>query len=193
MKGQCRFCRVQNLNGSKKSLMKKILLAIVFSFAVFSAGANSFSLQVVQKNTPGDNVFDSSYVVEQTILDYFFERGMIVSNGSILVSKDDSADDKTALRKAMIEAKVGSMDLFVKLELNYSVLDSANPTAILLSNIKNAGIEIVSLSKNKVLARGNFTPPATNDLNNNRIGVETFAKDIAIKMQEEFAKTGGAI
>ena len=173
--------------------MKKALFAFVFAFSVFSASAKSFSLQVVQKNTPGDDVFDSSYVVEQTILDYFFERGMIVTNGSVLVSKNDVAKDKTDLRRSMMEARIGSMDLFVQLDLNYSVLDSANPTAVLLSNIKSADVQIVSLSQNKVIASGKFTPPATTDLNNNRVGVESFANDIAIKLQAEFAKKGGAI
>ena len=173
--------------------MKKALFAAVFALAVFSASAKSFSLQVVQKNTPGDEVFDSSYVVEQAILDYFFERGMIVSNGAVFVSKNDAAQDKSQMRRSMIDAKVGSMDLFVKLELDYSVLDSANPTAILLSNIKGADMEIVSLSQNKTIASGTFTPPAATDLNNNRMGVETFAKKIAIEMQAQFAKKGGSI
>ena len=77
--------------------MKKALFAFVFAIAIFSASAKSFSLQVVQKNTPGDEVFDSSYVVEQAILDYFFEQGMIVSNGAVLVSKDDAAKNFFAL------------------------------------------------------------------------------------------------
>lgn len=173
--------------------MKKALLALVCALTFFHAFGESFSLQVVQKNTPGDDVFDSSYVVEQTILDYFFERGMIVTNGSVLVSKNDAVKDKTDIRRSMMEARIGSMDLFVKLSLNYSVLDSANPTAILLSNIKSADMEVVSLAQDKVIASGKFTPPQTTELNNNRVGVESFANDIAIKLQAEFAKKGGAI
>lgn len=173
--------------------MKKALLAIVFALFACAAYAKSFSLQVVQKNTPGDQVFDSSFVVEQTILDHFYDRGMIVSNNSVLISKDDEAQDKTDLRRSMIEAKIGCMDLFVKLCLNYSVLDSANPTAILLSNIKSADLEIVSLAENKTICKGKFTPPTLTDLNNNRNGVEDFAEDIANKIQAELAERGGAI
>ena len=173
--------------------MKKLLLTFVFSIACFCAFSKSFSLQVVQKNTPGDQVFDASFVVEQTILDHFFDRGMIVSNNSVLISKNDAAQDKTDLRRSMIEAKIGCMDLFVKLCLNYSVLDSANPTAVLLSNIKSADLEIVSLEENKTICKGKFTPPALTDLNNNRSGVEDFAADIANKIQAELAERGGAI
>jgi len=173
--------------------MKKALFAIVLAFFVCAAYAKSFSLQVVQKNTPGDQVFDSSFVVEQTILDHFFDRGLIVSNNEVLVQKNDEVQNKTDIRRSMIEAKIGCMDLFVKLSLNYSVLDSANPTAILLSNIKSADMEIVSLEENKTICSGKFTPPATTDLNNNRSGVEDFAEDIANKIQAELAKRGGAI
>lgn len=173
--------------------MKKLLLTFVFSLLTFCCFSKSFSLQVVQKNTPGDQVFDASFVVEQTILDHFFDRGMIVSNNAVLISKNDVAQDKTELRRSMIEAKVGCMDLFVKLCLNYSVLDSANPTAVLLSNIKSADLEIVSLEENKTICKGKFTPPALTDLNNNRSGVEDFAADIANKIQAELAERGGAI
>ena len=134
--------------------MKKALLAAALTFSLFAANAKSFSLQVVQRNTPGDQVFDSSFVVEQTILDHFFDRGMIVSNNSILVSKDDAVKEKTDLRRSMMEARIGCMDLFVKLDLNYSVLDSANPTAILLSNIKSADMEIVSLKARASTMKG---------------------------------------
>ncbi len=173
--------------------MKKAALAIALTLSFFAATAESFSLQVVQKNTPGDQVFDSSFVVEQTILDHFFDRGMIVSNNSILVSKDDVVQEKTDLRRSMMEARIGCMDLFVKLDLNYSVLDSANPTAILLSNIKSADLEIVSLKDDVAVAKGKFTPPSLTDLNNNRSGVEDFAEDIAKKIQAEIAERGGAI
>ncbi len=173
--------------------MKRLLLASVFALLSFCAFAKSFSLQVVQKNTPGDQVFDSSFVVEQTILDHFFDRGMIVSNNSILVSKDDVVKEKTDIRRSMMEARIGCMDLFIKLNLNYSVLDSANPTAILLSNIKSADMEIVSLKEDKAIASGKFTPPSLTDLNNNRSGVEDFAEDIAKKIQAEIAERGGAI
>lgn len=173
--------------------MKKLLLTFVFSIVCVCAFSKSFSLQVVQKNTPGDQIFDASFVVEQTILDHFFDRGMIVSNNSVLISKDDAVQDKTDLRRSMIEAKIGCMDLFVKLCLNYSVLDSANPTAVLLSNIKSADLEIVSLEENKTICKGKFTPPALTDLNNNRSGVEDFAADIANKIQAELAERGGAI
>lgn len=173
--------------------MKKALLAAALTFSLFAANAKSFSLQVVQRNTPGDQVFDSSFVVEQTILDHFFDRGMIVSNNSILVSKDDAVKEKTDLRRSMMEARIGCMDLFVKLDLNYSVLDSANPTAILLSNIKSADMEIVSLKDDAAIAKGKFSPPSLTDLNNNRSGVEDFAEDIAKKIQAEIAERGGAI
>ncbi|MBR5964831.1 MAG: hypothetical protein IK015_01760 [Treponema sp.] len=173
--------------------MKKSLLAFTFSLLSFCAFSKSFSLQVVQKNAPGDQVFDASFVVEQTILDHFYDRGMIVSNNAVLVSKNDAAQDKTDLRRSMIEAKIGCMDLFVKLCLNYSALDSANPTVVLLSNIKSADLEIVSLEENKTICKGKFTPPALTDLNNNRSGVEDFAEDIANKIQAELAERGGAI
>ncbi len=173
--------------------LKKVVFLLTFLLCGIAANAASFSLQVIQKNTPGDNVFDSSYVVEQAVLDYFFEKGMIVSNNPVIVSKNDEASDRTELHRAFIEARLGCMDLLVKLSLNFSVLDSANPTAVLLSNIRGADLEIVSLKNSETIIKGRFTPPAVNDMNNNRGGVETFATNIAIYIQAELAKKGGAV
>lgn len=172
--------------------MKKTLFALIFICTAFSLSAKSFSLQVIQKNTPGEVILDTSYVVEQAILDYFFERGMIVSNNTVLVSQNDEVEDTKALRLSFIEAQCGCMELFIKLYLNYTIKDSLNPTAILLSNIKNAEIEIVSIETTEVLVKGTYTPRPVTAQNNNRGGVESFATDIAKDIQAKLDKKGGA-
>ena len=113
--------------------MKRSFFAFLLLLASFAADAKSFSLQVIQRNTGGDSVFDTSYVVEQAIMDYFFEHGMIISSNQVIVSKRDDASEKKELRRSLIEAKTGCMDLFVKLCLNFALEDSMNPSAVLLS------------------------------------------------------------
>lgn len=172
--------------------MRKIFFAFLLLCASFALSAKSFSLQVIQRNTAGENVFDTSYVVEQTVLDYFFEHGMIVSSNSVIVSKREDTAEKNALRRSLIEAKVGCMDLFVKLYLNFSLEDSLNPSAVLLSNINYAEFEILSTETTETVATGKHSPKVVQNKNNNRGGVESFATEIAAEIHTSLSKKGGA-
>lgn len=168
--------------------MKKKFLALFLLGMTALLNAKSFSLQIVQRNTGGETIFDTSYVVEQAIMDYFFDRGTIVSNNAVIVSNNDDAKEKTQLRRSFAEAQEGSMNVFIKLFLNYALEDSTNPTAVLLSNIRDAQVEIVSVSDLNVLLEKKFVPEKANSLNDNRGGVESFATDIAVEIQARLAK-----
>lgn len=173
--------------------MKKNFLTFLLLGIAASLNAKSFSLQIVQRNTGSDNVFDASYVVEQAIMDYFFDRGTIVSNNSVIVSDNDAAKEKSQLRRSFVDAREGGMNLFIKLFLNYSLENSIDPSAVLLSNIRDAQVEIVSVSDLKVLLEEKFVPKKVNSFNDNRGGVEAFATDMAIEIQARLAKKDGAL
>lgn len=173
--------------------MKKNFLTFLLLGAVAFLNAKSFSLQIIQKNTGGENVFDASYIVEQAIMDYFFDRGTIVSNNSVIVSDNDSAKEKSQLHRSFVDAQEGGMNFFIKLFLNYSLENSTNPQAVLLSNIRDAQVEIVSVSDLKVLLEEKFVPKKVNSFNDNRGGVESFATGIAIEIQARLAKKEGAL
>ncbi len=173
--------------------MKKNFLTFLLLCATALLNAKSFSLQIVQRNTGGENIFDASYIVEQTIMDYFFDRGTIVSNNSVIVSDNDAAKEKTQLRRSFVDAQEGGMNLFIKLFLNYSLENSTNPSAVLLSNIRDAQVEVVSVSDLKVLLDKKFVPKKVNSFNDNRGGVEAFATDMAVEIQARLAKKDGAL
>ena len=63
---------------SMKFCRKFIFLMLFLTGNIVSA--KSFSLQVIQKNGAENIVYNASYLVEQTIMDYFFENAYIVSN-----------------------------------------------------------------------------------------------------------------
>lgn len=172
--------------------MKRTFFAFLLLCASFAAGAKSISLQVIQRNTGGDGVFDTSYVVEQTIMDYFFEHGMIVSSNQVIVSNRDEAAEKNELRRSLIEAKTGCMDLFITVCLNFALADSTNPSAVLLSNINDAELAILSLETTETVATGTYSPKVVPNKNDNRGGVESFATDIAADIHTRLSKKGGA-
>ncbi|MDE6068744.1 MAG: hypothetical protein K2F89_07340, partial [Treponemataceae bacterium] len=110
----------------------------------------------------------------------------------VIVSKRDDASEKKELRRSLIEAKTGCMDLFVKLCLNFALEDSMNPSAVLLSNINDAELEILSTETTETVATGKYSPKVVPNKNDNRGGVESFATDIAADIHTRLSKKGGA-
>ncbi len=152
--------------------------------------AVSFSLQVVQKNTNENDVYGPSYVMEQAILDYFYDRGCIVSNGAVIIFQNEETLAEE-LKKSFCEAHAGGLDVIVNLSVIYNIENSTNPSGILLSNIKEIQWEALSLSSGKVIGQGKSNPGEVSKDNNNYKGIEAFAKTVAKNIQEQLSQKGG--
>ena len=55
-----------------KMYKKMMFLALLIAGGI--ANSASFSLQIIQKDGSENVVFDASYMIEQTILDFFYEN-----------------------------------------------------------------------------------------------------------------------
>lgn len=95
---------------------------------------------------------------------------------------------KNAAAPLVCRSARGQHEFVHKTFLNYALEDSTNPTAVLLSNIRDAQVEVVSVSDLNVLFEEKFVPEKANSLNDNRGGVESFATDIAVEIQARLAK-----
>ncbi len=169
--------------------MKKFFLAAGMAILSVSVFAKSFSLQIVQKNTPQEKVYNASYLIEQTVLDYFFERGCIVSSNSILISKNQ-LETKSSIRQSFIESKNGCMDYLINMEIFYDARKSNNPNGILLSNIAEIQWQIISLSTSETLSSGKTVVGSIKNDDDNSLGVESLAKTVAKNIQNELGKQG---
>ena len=96
------------------------------------ASAKSFSLQVVQKYGSETVVYEASYVIEQTIMDYFYENLYIVSNSPVIIQKKGQ-DISSELQKAFDAAQEGYLDYVIQADVYYNLSDSNNPEEALLN------------------------------------------------------------
>ena len=97
----------------KIGLILGLLLCTQFCFA------KQISFQIIQHDERTQSVSEQSLVIEDELLNGFFENGYIVTNSPTVVS-DSDANDVILYNKAMGDAYEGSSDYFIQVKLFYS-------------------------------------------------------------------------
>lgn len=170
------------MNFIKKGLILMTLLAGSF------VSAKSFSLQIIQKNGSETVVYEASYMIEQTIMDYFYENMYIVSNSPVIIQKKGE-DISAELQKAYDAAQEGSLDYLIEAEVFYNLSDSNNPEEALLQNIDKIEWKVVSLQTKKTLVKGNAVPGKK--FRNDDDGLFNFSNELAEHIKEQIELKGG--
>ncbi|MBQ0002522.1 MAG: hypothetical protein KBT21_03195 [Treponema sp.] len=169
-------------------LYKKMMFLILFLFSGFAFASPSFSLQVVQKDGSENVVYEASYLIEQVVLDYFYDHAYIVSNSPIIIQKRN-ADITGDLQKSFDAAQEGSLDLIIQMIVTYNLIDSSNPEEALLNNIQNIEWKALSLSDSSVIVQGQAVPAKT--YRNDDDGLIYFANELASKIKIALETKGG--
>ncbi|MCR5725208.1 MAG: hypothetical protein K6G80_09010 [Treponema sp.] len=169
--------------------MKKRLLAVfllVSALTLSTAMANSLSIQVIQDYGIQKEPCSISYLVEQSVIDFFFESGAIVSNCPVRVF---GSDDTVALKQALHDTLEGGMDFLVTLTVHFALdreLSDSDP--MLLQYIKKVDWTIYSSVSGRALVSGTGKPNLTNG-NNNEQGIVGFSSLLASQISAGLKKT----
>ena len=97
---------------------KKLILIAGFLFAANACFAKQISFQIIQHDERTANVTEQSLVIEDELLNGFFESGYIVTNSPTVVS-DSESNDTVLYNKALGDAYEGFSDYFVQVKLYY--------------------------------------------------------------------------
>ena len=161
---------------------KKVFL--FFFSALFAAGlyARSLSFQIVQHNDSMNGVCSSAYVIEDELLNYFFENGYIVSNSQASISSS-ADDDKKLWCDGYYEASDGSFDDFVQIHLYFGENPNINEKKVSLGMIDSVSWNITSIKTGKCLEKNtkSVTKPMGSDTEEN---VRNFASDFAAHIKK---------
>lgn len=154
---------------------KLALLALVIASA---AGANAVSVafQIIQHDPADAGIRNSSYIIEESLFGFFFDKGIIVSNSPAAVS---DGDDSAVFKKSLEEAREGDVDFFIEITGDYDSSQSANPEAALLENIQSVSWSIIDVGSGAAVHSGRKSPPAVSGIKNKRKGLADFAAGIA--------------
>ena len=98
---------------------RKILLITGLLLCAQVCFAKQVSFQIIQHDDKTQNVTEQSLVIEDEMLNSFFETGYIVTNSPTVVSESDE-NDVILYNKAMGDAYEGSSDYFIQVKLFYN-------------------------------------------------------------------------
>ena len=167
--------------------MKKI--SLVLCAAVFGAvcsWATELSFQVVQHNEALDTVSEETLVIEDQILDYFFNVGDIVTNEPALAAVSEDAE---GLRKTAYEiAASGGAEYFIQLRLFYGGKGSKDSANISLKNLVHVQWTITDTASGEKIAdvKTKVRKPASG--RTDAEGVKEYAASVADAMRKELRK-----
>lgn len=103
---------------------KTLFLIVVLLLSCACCFAKQVSFQIVQHDDRSEKVSEQSYVVEDKLLDEFFNYGFIVTNSAAAVSNSE-AQDEALLCSGIDDAIEGSSDFFVQIKLYYERIGSS--------------------------------------------------------------------
>ncbi len=163
--------------------MGKKLLAIAFCLAAFGPAAfcGSLSFQIVQHNDSLSDVCKSALIIEDEILNYFFDAGYIVTNVPAAMSSSAVQDEKL-WQSGCNEAAGGSFDQFVQIHLYFNSSES-KPERVALGSIDRVSWKVGSVMNGNIVVEGSrdVEKPMGADSERN---VRGFAADFALYIQQ---------
>ena len=129
-------------NLKRLSLMTVLLLCGMLCFA------NQISFQIVQHDDSLDQVSEDSMIIEDSVLNNFFDYGFIVTNSDAAIS-DSKTQDEKLYKIGQGDAFNGYSDYFVQIRLYY---ERTEETLSASSDLYEIDFSITSIKTGKKIA-----------------------------------------
>lgn len=97
---------------------KRNVIILLFLFTGISCFAKQITLQIVQHNEVTDKISESSLVIEDRLMEGFFNNGFIVTNSEASVAASQN-EDLILYNLGIGDAYEGCSDFFVQIKLYY--------------------------------------------------------------------------
>lgn len=174
-------------------LKKKFFIAM---FLTFLFGTNLYamtiSFEILERNSLESNVKESSYLIEDALFDYFFDKGIVASNSLTCVS-DSEKKDEQLFRKSLGEAREGSLDYFIEILVFYengnSSLSSSSNSSI--TNIKKISWKLIDVKSDNLVASGNENP-LNKKFDDEKFGIYELTKNFADEIFSTIMKSANS-
>ena len=173
-------------NRHREESVKKLSIALCSLLCGVCCWGTDISFQVVQHNDALDTVCEQTLVIEDQILDYFFNFGDIVTNEPAVAIVPEAAEN--LWRTAYAFAVTGGADYFVELRLFYSGKASRDPAHISLKDLERVSWTIADVKTGKKIAeaKAKVRKPASGKTD--AAGVKEYAASIAEAMRKAIRK-----
>lgn len=127
--------------GIKKTfLVFSVLLLSRFCFA------QQISFQIVQHNSTTEEITEQSFILEDLLVEKFFENGFIVTN-SPTVNSNSESQDESFWKSGLKDAKNGFSNYFIQIKLYFNQNKNGDEKSFL----NKADWTLVSTKSEKIL------------------------------------------
>ncbi len=162
---------------------KKLRFAIIAAMlGCACAFGRSLSFQIVQHSDVLNEVGEPTLIIEDVILNQFFEAGYIVTNSPAQTSSSKQQDEKL-YKVGLSEASDGSFERFVQIHLYFQGKDPDALASPVLGNMEKISWKIVNVRTGAVLNEDSqkIVKPAAND---SEKSVRAFAAEFSSRIQK---------
>ena len=128
--------------------LKRLFILTVLLASGALCFANQISFQIVQHDESLDSVSEDSMVIEDSVLNNFFEYGFIVTNSDAAISESKAQDEKL-YKIGQGDAFNGFSDYFVQIRLYY---ERTEQTLVNTSDLYEIDFSITSVKSGKKIA-----------------------------------------
>ncbi len=128
--------------------LKRLCILTVLLFGTTLCFANQISFQIVQHDDSQDSVSEDSLVIEDSVLNNFFEYGFIVTNSDAAISESKAQDEKL-YKIGQGDAFNGFSDYFIQINLYY---ERTEETLSASSDLYEIDFSITSIKTGKRIA-----------------------------------------
>lgn len=162
-----------------KKLFFSFLISIFFSAVVF---AKDVTVQIVQHGGNTENVGETAMVLEDELLNSFFDAGYIVTNlPATMAYSDDENDDLN--QKLFSETAAGGGDYAVQVRVYVNTNPNANPGNLRLVDIKKIEWQITTVKT------GQGKEGAMPGPSGKKVGVDDSIRAYALSVSKNIVKS----
>ncbi|MBO7174585.1 MAG: hypothetical protein J6V57_02425 [Spirochaetaceae bacterium] len=151
-------------------------ICLLFSLVALPLGATTISVQIVQMDEAHGNVTDSSLLIEESIMDFMFSQGYIVSNSPVIYNKEKA---QNGMIISLEDAINGSADYLAYITVYFDRKKSTAAEANLLSNIELVQWSLVKVRDRQQIDAGTEKPGQLVQIDNSERGISTFGQQLA--------------
>ena len=146
--------------------LKRLSIIAALLFGASLCFANQISFQIVQHDDSLDSVSEDSMVIEDSVLNNFFEYGYIVTNSDAAIS-DSAAQDERLYKIGQGDAFNGYSDYFVQIKLYY---ERTEQTLSENADLYKIDFSITSIKTGKKIADKSITDIKIDHTKKNNLG-----------------------
>ncbi len=128
--------------------LKRFSILAILIFCGTFCFANQISFQIVQHDESLDSVSEDSMIIEDSVLNNFFEFGYIVTNSDAAISESVAQDEKL-YKIGQGDAFNGFSDFFIQIKLYY---EKTEETLSKNSDLYQIDFSITSVKTGKKIA-----------------------------------------